>query len=106
MMRIAYNNPPSNGFTDYARRQLLHVWGEGPDRVHVHVLGILRQVFILKQGCGRVRARAYDIAFCKGLSDLHTIYWDKDIEFNVVLTPLVQGKDNQRVNRLRASAEA
>ena len=30
----------------------------------------------------------------------------KDIEFNVVLTPLVQGKDNQRVNRLRASAEA
>ena len=29
----------------------------------------------------------------------------KDIEFNVVLTPLVQGKDNQRVNRLRASAE-
>ncbi|PLC40978.1 catechol 1,2-dioxygenase [Ralstonia pickettii] len=30
----------------------------------------------------------------------------KDIEFNFVLTPLVQGKDNQRVNRLRASAEA
>jgi catechol 1,2-dioxygenase len=30
----------------------------------------------------------------------------KDIEFNIALTPLVQGKDNQRVNRLRASAEA
>ncbi|MGL6156243.1 MAG: catechol 1,2-dioxygenase, partial [Ralstonia mannitolilytica] len=30
----------------------------------------------------------------------------KDIEFNFVLTPLVQGKDNQRVNRLRASAQA
>ena len=30
----------------------------------------------------------------------------KDIEFNVVLTPLVQGKDNQIVNRLRASATA
>ena len=29
----------------------------------------------------------------------------QDIEFNFVLTPLVQGKDNQRVNRLRASAE-
>ncbi len=30
----------------------------------------------------------------------------KDIEFNVTLTPLVQGKDNQLVNRLRAAAEA
>jgi catechol 1,2-dioxygenase len=30
----------------------------------------------------------------------------KDIEFNVTLTPLVQGKDNQLVNRLRASAAA
>jgi len=30
----------------------------------------------------------------------------KDIEFNVTLTPLVQGKDNQIVHRLRASAAA
>ena len=30
----------------------------------------------------------------------------KDIEFNLVLTPLVQGKDDQLVNRLRASALA
>ncbi|NVI08286.1 catechol 1,2-dioxygenase [Paraburkholderia youngii] len=30
----------------------------------------------------------------------------KDIEFNVTITPLVQGKDNQLVYRLRASAEA
>jgi len=30
----------------------------------------------------------------------------KDIEFNISLTPLVQGKDNQIVNRLRASATA
>jgi catechol 1,2-dioxygenase len=30
----------------------------------------------------------------------------KSIEFNVALTPLVQGKDNQLVNRLRAAAEA
>ncbi|WP_321889430.1 catechol 1,2-dioxygenase [Paraburkholderia bannensis] len=30
----------------------------------------------------------------------------KDIEFNFVLTPLVQGKDNQLVHRLRASAAA
>jgi catechol 1,2-dioxygenase len=30
----------------------------------------------------------------------------KTIEFNVTLTPLVQGKDNQLVHRLRASAEA
>jgi catechol 1,2-dioxygenase len=30
----------------------------------------------------------------------------KEIEFNIQLTPLVQGKDNQIVNRLRASATA
>ncbi|MEX3895334.1 catechol 1,2-dioxygenase [Paraburkholderia sp. BR10954] len=30
----------------------------------------------------------------------------KDIEFNFTITPLVQGKDNQLVYRLRASAEA
>jgi len=30
----------------------------------------------------------------------------KDIEFNLTVTPLVQGKDNQLVYRLRASAEA
>jgi catechol 1,2-dioxygenase len=30
----------------------------------------------------------------------------KDIEFNIELTPLVQGKDNQVVHRLRASANA
>ncbi|SAL29370.1 catechol 1,2-dioxygenase [Caballeronia terrestris] len=30
----------------------------------------------------------------------------KDIEFDIELTPLVQGKDNQRVHRLRASATA
>ncbi|QSN64125.1 catechol 1,2-dioxygenase [Caballeronia sp. M1242] len=30
----------------------------------------------------------------------------KEIEFNFVLTPLVGGKDNQLVNRLRATAEA
>jgi catechol 1,2-dioxygenase len=30
----------------------------------------------------------------------------KDIEFNIELTPLVQGKDNQLVHRLRASATA
>jgi catechol 1,2-dioxygenase len=30
----------------------------------------------------------------------------KDIEFNLVLTPLVEGKDNQLVNRLRTSALA
>ncbi|MFX1676357.1 catechol 1,2-dioxygenase [Paraburkholderia sp. A2WS-5] len=30
----------------------------------------------------------------------------KDIEFNISLSPLVQGKDNQIVNRLRASATA
>ncbi len=30
----------------------------------------------------------------------------KDIEFNVTLTPLVQGRDNQIVHRLRASATA
>lgn len=30
----------------------------------------------------------------------------KEIEFNIALTPLVQGKDNQVVNRLRASAAA
>jgi catechol 1,2-dioxygenase len=30
----------------------------------------------------------------------------KDIEFNIELTPLVQGKDNQVVHRLRASATA
>ena len=30
----------------------------------------------------------------------------KDIEFNFTLTPLVQGKDNQVVNRLRASSAA
>lgn len=30
----------------------------------------------------------------------------KDIEFNIELTPLVQGKDNQLVHRLRASAAA
>ena len=30
----------------------------------------------------------------------------KDIEFNFTLTPMVQGKDNQLVNRLRASAAA
>ncbi|CAD6562090.1 Catechol 1,2-dioxygenase 1 [Paraburkholderia hiiakae] len=30
----------------------------------------------------------------------------KDIEFNVTLTPLVQGKDNQLVHRLRAEATA
>jgi len=30
----------------------------------------------------------------------------KDIEFNLVLTPLIEGKDNQLVNRLRASALA
>ncbi|MGF6663092.1 catechol 1,2-dioxygenase [Paraburkholderia atlantica] len=30
----------------------------------------------------------------------------KDIEFNFTITPLVQGKDNQLVHRLRASAEA
>ncbi|MEX3917610.1 catechol 1,2-dioxygenase [Paraburkholderia sp. BR10872] len=30
----------------------------------------------------------------------------KDIEFNISLTPLVQGKDNQIVNRLRTSATA
>jgi catechol 1,2-dioxygenase len=30
----------------------------------------------------------------------------KEIEFNIELTPLVQGKDNQAVNRLRASATA
>jgi catechol 1,2-dioxygenase len=30
----------------------------------------------------------------------------KEIEFNICLTPLVQGKDNQLVNRLRASATA
>ncbi|GLU30261.1 hypothetical protein Busp01_01030 [Trinickia caryophylli] len=27
----------------------------------------------------------------------------EDIEFNFALTPLVQGQDNQRVNRVRAS---
>ncbi|MGF6968591.1 catechol 1,2-dioxygenase [Paraburkholderia sp. WC7.3g] len=30
----------------------------------------------------------------------------KDIEFNLTITPLVEGKDNQLVHRLRASAEA
>ncbi|QQC67318.1 catechol 1,2-dioxygenase [Paraburkholderia ginsengisoli] len=30
----------------------------------------------------------------------------KEIEFNIALTPLVQGRDNQLVNRLRASATA
>ena len=30
----------------------------------------------------------------------------REIEFNIALTPLVQGKDNQLVNRLRASATA
>jgi catechol 1,2-dioxygenase len=30
----------------------------------------------------------------------------KEIEFNIELTPLVQGKDNQVVHRLRASATA
>ncbi|MBV8260458.1 MAG: catechol 1,2-dioxygenase, partial [Paraburkholderia sp.] len=30
----------------------------------------------------------------------------KDIEFNFTLTPLVQGKDNQLVHRLRAAATA
>ncbi|NLZ11724.1 MAG: catechol 1,2-dioxygenase, partial [Alcaligenaceae bacterium] len=28
----------------------------------------------------------------------------KDIEFNITLTPLVDGKDNQLVNRERAAA--
>jgi catechol 1,2-dioxygenase len=30
----------------------------------------------------------------------------KEIEFNIELTPMVQGKDNQVVNRLRASVAA
>ncbi|MGN6667835.1 MAG: catechol 1,2-dioxygenase [Trinickia sp.] len=117
LMPVGYGCPPHG-----ATLQLLHTLGRHGDRpAHVHF-------FVTAEGCRKLTTQFNiegdpliwdDFAYATREELIASVSEKtggaalglkadayKEIEFDIVLTPLVQGKDNQVVQRLRASVAA